>query len=177
MLTVVSYTSIIAQVDWKRPTEKPQKPSSLDQLPCFEGCYTGNGPFYSQDCCDEAVKKFMLSHLIYPVEAKRESLEGSVVIQFIVDKNGQVVDPEIVFDPGMGLGEEALRVVQLMPRWTRPGMQNNQYVPVTFDLPVQFKLDEVSSEGGAELSPEQAVQVIGGFFRLFQKIAEQTDRN
>lgn len=74
----------------------------------------------------------------YPEIAKKAGVEGMVVIQFVVDENGRVADPEVVKGIGAGCDEEALRVVQ--DARFKPGRQRGKPVKVRFSLPVRFKL-------------------------------------
>lgn len=68
-------------------------------------------------------------------------MEGIVVVEFIIDKTGAVTKSKILKDIGAGCGEEALRVVGLMPKWT-PGIQRGRQVSVALRLPVKFKVAE-----------------------------------
>ena len=64
---------------------------------------------------------------------------GRVLIIFIVDKDGKIVDPTILKGVHSALNEEALRLVKLMPDW-KPGRQNGRSVQVQYNLPVNFVL-------------------------------------
>ncbi|MCG8373776.1 MAG: TonB family protein [Balneolales bacterium] len=79
------------------------------------------------------------SRITYPEEAKREGIEGRVIVQFIVDKNGNVVNPTIVRGIGAGADEVALEAVR-QARF-EPGMQRGRAVDVQFSVPVIFRLD------------------------------------
>jgi protein TonB len=79
------------------------------------------------------------SHIRYPSLAKDNGIEGTVVVRFIVEKDGSISQPAIIRDIGGGCGAEALRVVKSMPTWL-PGKQQGRPVRVQFSLPVQFKL-------------------------------------
>ena len=74
----------------------------------------------------------------YPEIARKAGLEGRVVIQFIVDENGEVSSPEFLRKIGGGCDEEALRVLR-EARFT-PGMQRGKAVKVKMSLPITFKL-------------------------------------
>jgi len=74
----------------------------------------------------------------YPEIAKRAGLEGRVIVQFIVDEQGRVIEPKIVRGIGGGCDEEALRVVS-RARF-HPGKQHGQSVKVKMSLPLMFKL-------------------------------------
>jgi protein TonB len=79
----------------------------------------------------------------YPAIARENGIQGRVVVQFVVEKDGKITDANVVRDIGAGCGEEALRVVNSMnsmnQRWT-PGKQRGKPVRVQFTLPVSFKL-------------------------------------
>jgi periplasmic protein TonB len=80
-----------------------------------------------------------LQHLIrYPEVARRAGLEGRVFVQFIVDDQGNVVDPVVVRGLGGGLDEEALRAVS-QAKFT-PGKQRGQAVHVRMSIPITFRL-------------------------------------
>ncbi|MDX1546469.1 MAG: TonB family protein [Rhodothermales bacterium] len=85
--------------------------------------------------------------LRYPALAKQAGIEGRVIVQFVVDEDGGVVDPVVVRGIGGGADEEALRVVR-EARFT-PGRQRGEAVKVKMSLPITFKLaEEVGASGG-----------------------------
>jgi protein TonB len=79
------------------------------------------------------------SHLKYPPIAAENGIEGKVIVQFVVGKNGSIRDAVIMRSLNPSCDKEALRVVNAMPRW-QPGKQNGREVSVKFTLPIQFKL-------------------------------------
>lgn len=74
----------------------------------------------------------------YPEMARRAGIEGRVTIQFIVNEQGQVEDPQVIRGIGGGADEEALRVVREAE--FRPGMQRGRPVRVQYSLPIFFRL-------------------------------------
>lgn len=74
----------------------------------------------------------------YPEMAKKAGVEGRVIVQFIVDEQGNVLDPQVVRGLGAGLDEEAVRAVQ-QAKFT-PGKQRGQPVRVKMSLPITFRL-------------------------------------
>jgi|GEM_PF-495286 len=88
----------------------------------------------------EAMMKFIKRNLKYPQTAIENGIEGTVTLQFIIEKDGSVSDVQVVKDPGGGLGKEAARVVRMMPKW-KPGRQRGGAVRVKMSAPVKFKLD------------------------------------
>lgn len=82
--------------------------------------------------------KGILERIKYPAIAQSAGIEGRVIVQFIVDEDGDVHDAEILRGIGGGCDEEALRVVSETK--FVPGMQSGQNVKVKMSLPVQFRL-------------------------------------
>ena len=87
----------------------------------------------------EALIKYLSENIKYPEQAKKDKIQGRVYISFVVEKDGSVADAKVLRGIGGGCDEEALRVVNAMPKWT-PGKQRNTPVRVQFNLPVAFKL-------------------------------------
>ncbi|MBF9252819.1 M56 family metallopeptidase [Pontibacter sp. 172403-2] len=84
--------------------------------------------------------KFLGKNIRYPQEAQEASLEGLVVLSFVVEEDGSLHDIEILKKLGEGTDEEAIRVVKLMSGQWLPGMQNGTAVPVRYTLPVRFTI-------------------------------------
>ena len=70
---------------------------------------------------------------------QEQGIQGKVIIQFVVDRDGTITDPVVVRSVDPYLDKEALRVIKAMPKWT-PGMQRNQAVRVKYTVPVTFRL-------------------------------------
>ena len=78
------------------------------------------------------------SHISYPPLALKAGIEGRVIVQFVIDKTGKVLDPKVIRGIGGGCDEEALKAVQ-SARFT-PGMQRGRPVRVQYRLPIVFRL-------------------------------------
>ena len=87
----------------------------------------------------EAMYKYIYEKIKYPAIARENGISGQVIVQFVVSKEGDIQKAKVVRGLGGGLSEEALRVVNGMPRW-KPGKHNGRAVPVTFTLPIKFVL-------------------------------------
>ena len=87
----------------------------------------------------EALYKYLAENIHYPEQAKNDQIQGRVVISFVVEKDGGISDAKVVRGIGGGCDEEALRVVNAMPKWT-PGKMRGEVVRVNFHLPITFKL-------------------------------------
>ena len=86
----------------------------------------------------------LMNNITYPEQARKAGIEGRVIVQFIVNEQGQVENPQIIKGIGAGADEEALRVVK-QAEFT-PGEQRGQAVRVQYSLPVVFKLQKGDSK-------------------------------
>ena len=81
----------------------------------------------------------LYKNIKYPSVAQDNGIQGRVLVQFVVNKDGSIVDPKVLRSVDPSLDKEAMRVVQAMPKWT-PGKQRGKPVRVRFTLPVTFRL-------------------------------------
>ena len=88
----------------------------------------------------QELMKFLQTNIRYPKEAQARGLQGRVVVQFVVNKDGSICEENVVKSVDPQLDAEALRVVRSMPNWT-PGKQRGEAVRVRFTIPVTFKLN------------------------------------
>jgi len=86
-----------------------------------------------------AMMKFLGDNIKYPVIAQENGIQGRVICNFVVEKDGSITDVQVVRGVDPSLDREAMRVIKQMPRWT-PGKQRGQAVRVRFTLPVVFRL-------------------------------------
>jgi protein TonB len=110
--------------------EAPKKEevfTRVEQMPQF-----GSG--------ERELLEYLAKNIKYPAIARENGIQGTVVIQFVVDKDGSVTEPTVVREVGGGCDEEALRVIKSMPKWI-PGKQQGKPVKVRYTLPVKFKLE------------------------------------
>ena len=89
--------------------------------------------------------EYFKKNLRYPEEAKKAGMQGRVVVQFLINKNGAISDASVLRSVDRLLDAEAVRLVRSMPRW-KPGMQKGKAVTVKYTVPVLFKLDEVDEK-------------------------------
>ena len=88
---------------------------------------------------DAAMMEFLRNTVKYPEEAMKNGIQGRVVVQFIIEKDGSISGAEVIKKVNEHLDAEALRVIGEMPKWT-PGKQKGEAVRVKFTLPVTFRL-------------------------------------
>ena len=114
----------------------------VEQMPRFPGC-EGQGLDKNAvgKCAQDKMLQYIYNNLKYPSEAKENGIDGMVVLQFKVEKDGSINDAKIIRDVKGGCGAEALRVVNSMPAWT-PGMNKGEKVAVLYTLPVRFNMEK-----------------------------------
>jgi TonB family protein len=100
---------------------------TADKMPVFPGG-------------EAALMEFIREGISYPPEAADRNAEGRVIVQFVVDKTGQVGDVKVVRSVDADLDREAVRVVQTLPAFT-PAFRLGKPVSVWYTLPVNFKLE------------------------------------
>lgn len=100
--------------------------SVVDIQPCFKGG-------------QEELMRFLINNIKYPAIAQDNGIQGRVIVQFTVNKDGSIVDTEIFRGVHPALDEEALKVVKSMPKWTS-GMQKGKTVRVRYTMPIIFRL-------------------------------------
>lgn len=104
----------------------------VDEMPSFPG---GTVAMY----------KFMCDNVRYPETAHKNNVEGRVIVNFVIDKEGNIVEPTIVGSVSPDLDKEALRVVAAMPKWM-PGKIHGKAVSVKFTVPITFRLNKGSDK-------------------------------
>ncbi len=112
----------------------------VEEMPRFPGCESeGLSKNERKACAEKAMMTFIGKHLKYPKMAQEMGVEGTVVVKFIIERDGTITSPDILKQPGAGTGKEVLRILKKMPNWI-PGRQRGRPVRVIFNLPVKFKL-------------------------------------
>ena len=99
---------------------------SVEQMPKFPGG-------------EAALMKYLQDHVKYPPEAAKNNVQGHVIVQFVVNKDGSIGEVKVVRSLEENLDKEAIRVIKTLPKFT-PGRQDGKAVSVWYTLPVPFKL-------------------------------------
>lgn len=107
---------------------KPEIFEFVEQMPEFPGG-------------EDALQAYLSKNIKYPKQANEQGIHGRVVLNFVVNENGEISDIVRVRGIGYGCDEEAMRVIKSMPPW-KAGKQNGKAVKVAFSLPVTFELEE-----------------------------------
>lgn len=83
--------------------------------------------------------QYLSKNIKYPTIAQENGTQGRVTVQFVVNKDGSIVDAKVLRGVDPYLDKEALRVINSMPKW-KPGMQRGKPVRVKYTVPVMFRL-------------------------------------
>ncbi len=109
-------------------TEEEEKPFVVaEKLPQFPGGET-------------ELMKFIYANIKYPPRAQEAGIQGKVIVNFVVERDGKITHIKIERGIGFGCDEESIRVLNKMPPWT-PGEMGGKAVPVYFTLPITFRLN------------------------------------
>ena len=116
-------------VEEKAPVVDNQVFTAVEQMPQFPGG-------------EAELMKYLSTHIKYPQMAMENNVQGQVVVQFVVQKDGSIGEVKVVRSKDPDLDREAVRVVKTLPNFI-PGKMNGQAVNVWYTLPVRFKLQGV----------------------------------
>lgn len=114
-------------------------PSAADAKPDANGIYSVVEQMPEYPGGMAALMEYLSKNAKYPEEARQKKIEGRVVVQMIINDQGEVKEPKIVQGVDPSLDAEALRLVSEMPRWT-PGKQKGKAIAVKYTIPVMFRL-------------------------------------
>ena len=115
--------------------ESKDTPANVDEKAIFTVCEEmATFPGGMTECM-----KFLSKNVDYPKEAQDNGIQGRVIVQFVVKKDGSITDAKVVRGVDPSLDKEALRIINLMPKWT-PGKQRGKAVNVKYTVPVMFRL-------------------------------------
>jgi len=116
-------------------------PPPVEKTPKDEAIFVGVETQPNFPGGDQEMYRFLSANINYPAAATRANVQGRVVIQFVIEKDGSVSAPKVLKGIGFGTDQEAVRVVSSMPKWS-PGMQNGTPVRVYYTIPIMFQLSE-----------------------------------
>jgi protein TonB len=88
---------------------------------------------------NEALAEFMSANLDYPELAKRQGVEGTVILAYTITKNGEIKDIKVAQSVNKELDNEAIRLAKKMPKWT-PAIKDGTAQDIKYQLPVKFEL-------------------------------------
>ncbi len=111
-----------------------------EQMPYFEGCeHYEPGSEDKRNCSNIKLVNFISENIQYPEKAKALGIDGTVFLSFVVNEDGSIQSQKVLRDIGGGCAEEALRILNLMPKW-EAAIDEGVAVKVRLTLPVTFSL-------------------------------------
>ena len=111
----------------------------VENKPVYPGCEKYKNAEEQYNCFQQMIAQHIKNTFKYPPIAKDMGVQGKVFVNFVIDKNGKITNPQVVRSVDKHLDAEALRIVALLPKMT-PASQRGKSVPVSFTVPINFKL-------------------------------------
>ena len=134
-------------VFFKLTEEQPAKPfkksdmSKTDMKPDKNGVYQIVEEMPQFPGGETKLMEYIAKNLTYPQEAKDKGIDGRVFVAMVIEKDGSVSNVKVLRGIGGGCDEEAVRVISALPKW-KPGKMNGEPVRVSYQIPINFKLQE-----------------------------------
>jgi len=123
-----------------RPDEVRKRGPSYDDVVSFYDCDIRPVFLHSSDP-RTFLEKWVYQYLKYPAEAVRDGIQGRVMVDFIIEKDGKVTEVRVLKGVSEALDAEAVKVVSASPKW-KPGRVNGNKVRTSLTIPVEFKLEK-----------------------------------
>ncbi len=123
-----------------RPDEVRKRGPSYDDVVSFYDCDIRPVFLHSSDP-RTFLEKWVYQYLKYPAEAVRDGIQGRVMVDFIIEKDGKVSEVRVLKGVSEALDAEAVKVVSASPKW-KPGRVNGNKVRTSLTIPVEFKLEK-----------------------------------
>jgi TonB family protein len=110
---------------------------NIDSTEIYMITFVEEAPLFKGD-----LKKFIQNELVYPLSAKKDNLEGTIVISFKIDTLGLTTNHKVVKGIREDLNNEALRVAKLI-KFERPALQKGIPLEVEYNIPIKFDLQHI----------------------------------
>jgi protein TonB len=125
---ILGFTAMYSQAGKTGPSDDDKLYTAVQQNPNFPG----------------DINKYFSDNIKYPDDARKNNIQGTVYVRFIVEKDGSVSKVVVLrgIEGGNSMNEEAKRVVSAMPKWI-PGKQDGKAVRVQYQVPIRFSLVDV----------------------------------
>ena len=117
-----------------------QAPANMEKIAVFPDCKDLEGQ-EQIDCTNNKLFEFIISKMVYPAEAVKEKIEGTVIVSYDIDKEGFIQNLKVVQSVHPLLDTEAVRVMEQLPQLD-PATLHGRPVSMQFNVPLMFKLFE-----------------------------------
>ena len=145
---IYNYVEELANLDTApsfRPVQKTDRNSSYDDVVSYFDC-DQKPVFLTDPDPADFLEKWVYQYLKYPEEALQNGVQGRVMVEFVIEKDGKVSNVRVVKGVSDALDAEAVKVVSASPKW-KPGRINGNKVRSSMTIPVEFKLEKKNSKG------------------------------
>ncbi len=122
------------------PSDVPERDKSFDDVVAYHDCDIRPVFFNSQDP-RQFLEKWVYQYLKYPEKALVEGVQGRVMVEFIIEKDGKLTNARVVKSVSPELDAEAVKVVSASPKW-KPGRVAGEKVRTSMTIPVEFRLEK-----------------------------------
>ena len=136
-VTVVYHRKTQAELDKEAAAKAAAEFVPNPNDPVFAENEVDSLPFFGRG--ESSLIRYTAMNLNYPALARENSIQGTVLIEFIVEKDGSRSNYKVINEVNGGCSEEALRVLKAMPKWIS-GMKGGEPVRVRKQVPILFKL-------------------------------------
>lgn len=113
----------------------------LEDIPRFPNCVDESSNIQkARECFNQEMAKHIVENFNYPKLAKKNKIQGKVIVKFVINSEGNIINVETIAPNGCELLEaEAVRIINLLPKF-KPGEQRGEPVNVSYAQPIMFKL-------------------------------------
>lgn len=140
---IYNFTEVLANTEAElmfRSSDVPKRETADGDIVSFYDCDQRPVFLHSSDPKD-FLQKWVYQYLKYPEQAIRDGVQGKVMVDFVIEKDGRVTDVRVLKGVSDDLDSEAVRVVSASPKW-KPGRVNGNKVRTSLTIPVEFKLEK-----------------------------------
>lgn len=123
-----------------RPSDVPARSKGSENIVAYNDC-DQRPMFLNSTDPRRFLEKWVYQYLKYPEEALLEGIQGRVMVDFVIEKDGRVTDVRVVKGVSPELDAEAVKVVSASPKW-KPGRRAGEKVRVSMTIPVEFRLEK-----------------------------------
>lgn len=156
-------SSIVGSLDINKEKIIEKVPfNHVEEIPLFKSCEKV-ALFEQKKCFNQEISRHISHNLRYPRDAYNKSIQGRVLVQFVIDKTGEVSDLNIrVPYQGELLEKEARRIISKLPKFS-PGKHNGKLVKVKYGVPITFKIPGKAPSNVKKASKKIALKDIQSF--------------
>jgi TonB family protein len=144
---IYNFTEALANANEKmlfRASDLPVSKRSGEDVVSYYEC-DQRPTFLGTSEPSQFLEKWVYQYLRYPEKAVRDGVQGRVVVEFVIEKDGKVSDVRVIKGVSEELDAEAVKVISASPKW-KPGRVRGEKVRTTLSLPVEFRLEKKGSK-------------------------------